>query len=57
MNWPVFAFFFMFTYVAIGRLIKRHAAKKAKLPPKRTRLQRHNDELISVILPIVTNNK
>jgi len=57
MNWPVFAFFFMFTYVAIGRLKKRNAAKKAKLPPKRTKLQRHNDELISVILPITTKNK
>jgi len=57
MNWPVFAFFFMFTFVATRKIIKRNAPKKAKLPQKRTKLQRHNDELISVILPIVTNNK
>ncbi|GEM_PF-2280038 len=57
MSWPVFVFFFMFAFMTTRKIIKRIAPKKAKLPPKRTRLQRHNDELVSVILPIVTKNK
>lgn len=44
MNWPVFAFFFMFTYVAIGRLIKRNALKK---PSYRQRGQDYNGTMTS----------
>lgn len=54
MNWPIFFISFIVTYVLTKKLFKRH---KKHVSPKRTELQKQSDELITVILPVIKDDR
>jgi len=54
MNWPVFITSFILTYILTKKLIKK---RKKHIPPERTEKQKQADELITVILPTLNNDK